>query len=118
TLGCVLGAGGIFAVDAVLAPDVAFLPLAAALAAVGLGLGLALVAVTAAVLAAVPAERSGVGASTLNTARQFGGVLAVAILGAVVHAEIISDLGRRLTALKAPELFRAAAVDFVTHGGI
>ena len=61
--------GGIFAVDALLKPTVAVGPLAAALALVGFGLGLALVAVTAAVLAIVPAERSGMAASTVNTSR-------------------------------------------------
>ena len=70
-------------------------PLAAALALVGFGLGLALVAVTAAVLSVVPAERSGMAASTLNTRAQLGGVLAVAILGAVVNGRLVSELERR-----------------------
>ena len=67
-------------------PNVVLWPLAAALAVVGFGLGLALVAVTASVLAIVPPERSGMAASTVNTSRELGGVLAVAILGAVINA--------------------------------
>ncbi len=74
-----------------LKPSVSVAPLAAALAVAGLGLGLALVAVTAAVLSIVPAERSGMAASTVNTSRQLGGVLAVAILGAVVNARLVGD---------------------------
>ena len=73
-----------FLVDALLSPTVDLWELSGALAVVGLGLGLALVAVTASVLAIVPAERSGMAASTVNTSRELGGVLAVAILGAVI----------------------------------
>src|SRR5262249_20815402 len=58
-LGCLLSAGGIFAVDAVLKQNVSLPVLAAALAVVGFGLGLALVAVTSSVLSIVPPERSG-----------------------------------------------------------
>ena len=75
------------------------------LAVVGFGLGLALVAVTAAVLAIVPAERSGMAASTVNTSRELGGVLAVAILGAVVNAQLTTGLSEKLV-----KLGRSAAV--------
>jgi MFS family permease len=118
TAGCVLAGGSIFAVDAVLDPNVSFWPLAAALAGVGFGLGLALVAVTSAVLAVVPAERSGMAASTVNTSREFGGVLAVATLGAVVNAQLVGELGKKLTAMGAPDALRTLVVDAVTHGGL
>ena len=42
------------------------------------------------------------GASTLNTSRQLGGVLAVAILGAVVNARLVNELGAKLTAIGVP----------------
>jgi EmrB/QacA subfamily drug resistance transporter len=116
--GCLLAGGAMFGVDALLAPNVSFAPLAAALAGVGFGLGLALVAVTAAVLTIVPAERSGMAASTVNTSREFGGVLAVATLGAVVNAQLVGELGRKLTALGVPEAFRSLVIDAVTHGGL
>jgi hypothetical protein len=92
--------------------------LAAALAVAGLGLGLALVAVTAAVLSIVPAERSGMGASTVNTSRQLGGVLAVAILGAVVNARLVGDLGTRLTRLGVPGSLKPVVLHAVTNGGL
>jgi hypothetical protein len=107
-----------FGVDALLQPHISFTPLAAALAGVGFGLGLALVAVTAAVLSIVPAERSGMAASTVNTSREFGGVLAVAILGAVVNAQLVGDLGRKLASLGVPEAFRSLVINAVTHGGL
>ena len=92
--------------------------LAAALALVGFGLGLALVAVTTAVLSIVPAERSGMAASTLNTSRQLGGVLAVAILGAVINARLVSELTSKLTAIGVPGIFQGVIVHAVTDGGL
>ena len=118
TAGCLLAGGSMFWVDALLNPSISFTPLAVALAGVGFGLGLALVAVTAAVLAIVPQERSGMAASTLNTSRELGGVLAVAILGAVINAQLVGDLGRRLTGLGVPEAFRSLVINAVTHGGL
>jgi EmrB/QacA subfamily drug resistance transporter len=117
-LGCLLSGGGMLAVDALLKPSVSIAPLAAALAAAGLGLGLALVAVTAAVLSIVPAERSGMAASTVNTSRQLGGVLAVAILGAVVNARLVADLGTRLTRLGVPSSLKPLVLHAVTNGGL
>jgi EmrB/QacA subfamily drug resistance transporter len=118
TVGCLLAGGSMFGVDALLAPHVGFTLLALALAGVGLGLGLALVAVTAAVLAIVPPERSGMAASTLNTARELGGVLAVAVLGSVVNAQILDRLGPQLTKLGVPSIFQGIVVNAVTHGGL
>jgi MFS family permease len=118
TVGCAIAGVSIFGVDAQLDPNVSFWPLAAALAGVGFGLGLALVAVTAAVLSIVPAARSGMAASTVNTSRELGGVLAVAILGAIVNAQLVGELGRKLGELNVPEAFRKLVVDAVTHGGL
>jgi EmrB/QacA subfamily drug resistance transporter len=118
TAGCVLAGGAMFGVDALLDPHPSFAALAAALAAVGFGLGLALVAVSAAVLGVVPAERSGMAASTLNTSRELGGVLAVAILGAVVNSRLVHELGHKLDALGVPQAFHSLIINAVTHGGV
>jgi EmrB/QacA subfamily drug resistance transporter len=118
TFGCMLSGGSMFAVSTLLDPHPSFPALAAALAGVGFGLGLSLVAVSAAVLAVVPAERSGMGASTLNTSRELGGVLAVAILGAVVNGRLIAELNRRLNELDVPKSFHSLIINAVTHGGL
>src|SRR6185437_12037569 len=102
SLGCLLAGGSMFAVNAALDPHPSFAALSVALAAVGFGLGLALVAVSAAVLAIVPAERSGMAASTINTSRMLGGVLAVAILGAVVNHRLVGELSSKLGDLGVP----------------
>jgi EmrB/QacA subfamily drug resistance transporter len=117
-LGCLLSAGGIFAVDALLNENVSLPALAAALALVGFGLGLALVAVTSSVLSIVPPERSGMAASTVNTSRQLGGVLAVAILGAVINGRLVTDLHGKLGGLGVPPDLQRLVVHAVTHGGL
>jgi predicted MFS family arabinose efflux permease len=118
TIGCLLAAAGLFAIDALLGPHVSFAALACALAVAGLGFGLALVAVTAAVLAVVPAERSGMAASILNTSRQLGGVLGVAILGALVNAQLTASLTHKLQQLGIPANFQAIVINALTHGGL
>ena len=117
-IGCLVSAGGIFAVDAILSPSVGLGRLAVALAVVGLGLGMALVAVTASVLAIVPAERSGMAASTVNTSRELGGVLAVAILGAVINGRLVDELTTKLGGLGVPADLQTIVVHAVTHGGL
>jgi len=118
TSGCVLAGGAMFGVSHLLHPHPSFAALAAVLAVVGFGLGLALVAVSAAVLAIVPAERSGMGASTLNTSRELGGVLAVAILGAVINGRLVGDLGHKLVTMGAPKALREIVISSITHGGL
>ena len=55
---------------------------------VGLGAALAVPTLTALLLGSVPAERAGTASGVLNTSRQLGGALAVAIFGALVaHRE-------------------------------
>jgi EmrB/QacA subfamily drug resistance transporter len=117
-IGCLLAGGAMFGVAALLNPHPSFAGLAAVLAVVGFGLGLALVAVSEAVLAVVPAERSGMAASTLNTSRELGGVLAVAILGAVVNGRLIAELTRKLNELGVPQAFHSLVINAVTHGGV
>lgn len=116
--GCLLAGVAMFGVARLLNPHPSFGGLAAVLALVGFGLGLALVAVSAAVLAVVPPERSGMAASTLNTSRELGGVLAVAILGAVVNGRLLAELRRKLDELGVPRAFHTLIIDAVTHGGV
>jgi EmrB/QacA subfamily drug resistance transporter len=117
-LGCVLGGVGLLLVDTFLNPNVGIATLGWALAIVGFGLGLLFTAMTSAVLEAVPAERSGMAASTVNTSRELGGVFGVAILGSILNAQITGSLAHRLVALGIPPNFRAVVIQAVTHGGV
>jgi EmrB/QacA subfamily drug resistance transporter len=117
TLGCALAGGGILIVDVVLR-HVGFTSLTVVLAVAGAGLGLALVPVTTVALGEVVPERSGMAASTANTARELGAVFGVAILGALVNAHLTTDLSRRLHQLGIPSFFQGVVINAVEHGGV
>ncbi len=62
------------------------------LVAIGFGVGLIVPVITTSLLGAVDADRAGVAAGTLNTARQTGSMLGVAIFGALVASGIVAGL--------------------------
>ena len=82
----------------------------------GIGLGLATAPVVAASLDAVSATRSGLGAASVNVARELGGVVAVAGLGALVVARLGSDLTARLLALGVPDARADVLVEALLRG--
>jgi EmrB/QacA subfamily drug resistance transporter len=116
-LGCVLAGVGLLLVDWKLTATTSVAALSWPLAIAGLGFGIALVTMTAAVLTLVPPEQSGMAASTVNTSRELGGVFGVAVLGAVVNAQLTSGLTEKLVKLGIPASFRQIVIQFVTTGG-
>jgi len=77
---------------------------------VGLGAALAVPTVTALLVNSVPAERAGIASGVLNTCRQVGGALAIAVFGALVaQRETFLD-GMRVSLLIAALLLAATAV--------
>ncbi len=116
-LGCLLAGGGMFAVEANLNASVGTADLVWPLAVVGLGFGMTLTTMTTVVLNIVPARRSGMAASTVNTFREMGGVFGVAILGAIVNGQLTGHLAAKLAALGLPANFQSLAIYAVTHGG-
>jgi EmrB/QacA subfamily drug resistance transporter len=52
----------------------------------GLGMGSTMTPVTAAAMSAVPVAKAGVGSAVLNSGRQVGGSLGIAVMGAIVAA--------------------------------
>ena len=64
----------------------------AQLVALGFGLGLIVPAMTSASLGSVPRDRSGIAAGTLNTARQTGSMLGVALYGSLAATGIAAGL--------------------------
>jgi MFS family permease len=116
-IGCVLAGVGLLLVDWKLTATTSVAALTWPLAIAGLGFGIALVTMTAAVLALVPPEQSGMAASTVNTSRELGGVFGVAVLGAVVNAQLTSGLTEKLVKLGIPLQFRQIVVHIVTTGG-
>jgi hypothetical protein len=70
------------------------------------------------VLAAVPAGRSGMAASATNTSREFGAVTGIAILGAVVNAELRSGLVSRMTHLHATAALQTYVLQVIETGSM
>ena len=52
----------------------------------GTGMGLTMTPLTAAAMSAVAVDKAGVGSAVLNSARQVGGSLGIAVMGAIVAA--------------------------------
>jgi MFS family permease len=50
----------------------------------GLGMGMTMTPVTAAAMSSVPVDKAGVGSAVLNSMRQVGGSLGIAVMGAIV----------------------------------
>ena len=116
-LGCALAGLGLLLVDWQLTATTTVAALSWPLAIAGLGFGIALVTMTQAVLTLVRPEESGLAASTVNTSRELGGVFGVAVLGAVVNAQLTSGLTEKLVKLGIPLQFRTIVVHIVTTGG-
>ena len=116
--GCLLFAAGLLLTNVVINPNPAYLPLAAALGLAGAGIGTCVVPVTSSVLGAVPAERSGMAASATNTSREFGAVTGIAILGAVVNAEVRSGLVSRMTHLGASAALQQYVLQVIETGSV
>ena len=69
-------------------------------------------------LSEVPPERSGMAASATNTSRELGAVFGVAVLGALVNAQLTGALIERLRILKIPSSFFAVIISAVETGTV
>jgi EmrB/QacA subfamily drug resistance transporter len=117
TFGCLAGGAGMLLTEAVLQRHPSFAALAVVLALAGAGVGVALVPVTTVALAEVPARRSGMAASAANTSRELGAVFGVAALGAMVNAELASELSHRLRVLGLGS-FQSFVIRAIETGGL
>ena len=115
-LGCLLFSAGLLLTTLTLSPHPAYGPLAATLALTGIGT--TVVPITSEALSAVPPARSGMAASATNTSREIGAVTGVAILGALVNAQLRSSLTSRLKDLGIPANFQSIVIRAVETGGV
>lgn len=88
--GALLMAGGAVALEGI-GPHSPFAALVAQLIAIGFGLGLIVPVMTASLLGSVDRSRSGIAAGTLNTARQTGSVIGVALFGSLIAGGRLVD---------------------------
>jgi EmrB/QacA subfamily drug resistance transporter len=116
--GCLVFGAGLLLTSVTLSPHPRYLALAAALALSGIGVGATVVPITSSVLAVVPPQHSGMAASATNTSREIGAVTGVAILGAVVSAQLRADLTSRLHQLGIPVNFQSIVINALETGGV
>lgn len=83
----------------------------------GIGFGLMLSPITAAVLASVPPTRAGLASSMVNTSRQIGSVLGIAVLGAVVENQEAGNLANGLTGLHVPASLSQTLANTIATAG-
>ena len=117
-IGCLLFSAGLLLTTVTLNPNPSYAPLALALTLVGIGVGTTVVPITTSALTAVPPERSGMAASATNTSREIGAVTGVAILGALVNAQLRSSLTASMNGLHIPSTFQSIAIKIIETGGL
>ena len=102
-------------------PDTAYGAIVVQLTALGAGAGMVVPTVTAQVLSSVPRSRSGVASGSLNTLRQTGSAVGVALFGSLlaggdgfvpgVHASFAISIGLALAVAALAPLLRVRARD-------
>jgi EmrB/QacA subfamily drug resistance transporter len=112
TAGCAAFAAGLLIASPLITEHPHYVALSLALALAGAGIGITVVPVTAAVLDAVPPERSGMAASTANTSREIGAVAGTSILGALVFSQLSSTLNGHIDALHVSAANKAQIMAF------
>ena len=84
--------GGALLVFAQLQTDSSYLSLLPGMLLGGVGMAITMTPMTAAALSSVPVDKAGVGSGMLNTFRQVGGSLGIAVMGAILAAGTNSAL--------------------------
>ena len=90
---------GVLAAAAVLQTDVGWAALAGVLVLFGLGAGMASSQLTAVILAEVPRERAGSASGVVTTNTSLGAAIGVAVLGSVLRAGTVGEVGSARWAL-------------------
>jgi len=116
--GCVMAGAGILLSALLLESTHPSSWLMATLALAGYGFGASVVPMTSVTLSEVPPERSGMAASATNTSRELGSVFGVAVLGALVNAQLTGALTQRLRELKIPTNFFGTIISAVETGKV
>lgn len=100
-----------------LSPDTSYAMLWWQISLFGIGCGFMLTPLAAAVLSATPRERSGLGSSILNTCRQIGIMLGVAVLGAIVLQQFPRNIASQLTRQGLPASVSATIAEKIAAAG-
>jgi DHA2 family methylenomycin A resistance protein-like MFS transporter len=112
-IGLVVAGGGLVALGVVLREDTSRLTLELLLGLIGAGVGMTTAPVVTAALASAGEARAGVAAAGINVARELGGVVAVAGLGALAVSRLTSRLDAVLAAGGVPGSKRPHLLDLL-----
>jgi len=117
-LGCAVGAVGVLILATTVSASSPYWIFIAGLILMGLGPGLAVPALTAALVSGVPRANAGIAAAAFTGSRQVGGLLGVAVFGALVGAGNFVPQMRVTLFLAAGAMLAAALVGgiFVRRG--
>ncbi len=115
-LGCLTSGGALLLINALITPSSGLADIGWTLALAGAGLSLVIVPANATALDVIPSARSGMAASAVNTSRELGAVAGVAVLGAIVNAQLTVNLSRSLIAAHIPKGLRDLVITAVTTG--
>lgn len=118
TFGCLLAGIGVLLTNYVISPTVGIGTLGWTMGLAGIGFGIIVVPVNATALISIPADNSGMAASTINTSRELGAVTGVAVLGSIVNGQLTVHLTQRLIQIGIPAAFRSEIITAVITGSV
>jgi EmrB/QacA subfamily drug resistance transporter len=99
TYGLCLAGGGLVLLGLVLTPTTPYWLMFPIFLAMGHGMGATMAPMTAAVMNSVGRERAGLGSAMTNTSREVGGVLGIALLGAILTSQVRNAFAPAITSL-------------------
>ncbi len=111
--GLALMTSGILFIVSRITPDTTWRTLFPALLVTGLGMGMTFAPMTAAVMAEVPPRISGSASGILNTMRNVGQVLGIAVLGSVLQSRLGAHAADRLSGFELDSGLQTRVVDLV-----
>lgn len=114
--GCVIAAAGTFGMSQLTA-STTFALAAVSYVLVGVGFGLMVPAGSAAAMAEVPPDSSGIGSGLFNACRQIGTAMGLAILGSVATSIIVADWRSQVRSFAPAEQPRAGGLSADVAGG-
>ena len=88
TYGLLLAGSGLVLLGLLLTPTTPYLLMVPIFFAMGHGMGATMAPMTAAVMNSVGRQRAGLGSAMTNTSREVGGVLGIAVLGAILTTQL------------------------------
>ena len=116
TYGLLLAGGGLLALGLFLKADTPYLYMAPLFLMMGHGMGATMAPMTAAVMNSVGPQRAGLGSAMTNTSREVGGVLGIALLGAILSSKLKGSFGPALAHLGLTPAQIGSVAGSAAHG--